>query len=211
MSDDISNIRRRESEERYFQKIEQELIAKIRQRAEEAARLRSLSEKTGIVDEGILSELRALGYTEDTLKLLYLAPLVQVAWADGQLSDRERDLILEAARSRGIDADSSAGTQLKEWLANRPSDEMFAKTMHVIGALLEARPAAERETTERDLLSYASAIADASGGILGFGKVSAEERELIARITNELTKSHAAAAEKTLADLEKKEGSSRSG
>jgi tellurite resistance protein len=204
MSDDISSSRRRESEERHFQKIEQELIAKIRQRAEEAARLRSLSEKTGIVDQGILGELRALGYTEDTLKLLYLAPLVQVAWADGQLSDRERDLILEAARSRGIDADSSAGRQLKEWLASRPSEQMFAKTMHVIGALLEARPAAERETTERDLLSYASAIADASGGILGFGKVSAEERELIARITSELTKSHAAAAEKTLSELDKK-------
>lgn len=204
MSDDISNSRRRESEERHFQKIEQELVAKLRRKAEEAARLRSLSEQTGIVDEGLLSDLRELGYTDDTVKLLYLAPLVQVAWADGQLSERERDLILQAASSRGIDQDSSAGRQLTDWLTSRPSEELFAKTMRIIGALLDARPAAERETTERDLLSYASAIADASGGILGFGKVSAEERELIARITTELTRSHAAAADKTLSELDKR-------
>jgi tellurite resistance protein len=204
MSDDISSSRRRESEERHFQKIEQELIAKLRLRAEETARLRRLSEQTGIVDDAILNDLRQLGYTDDTVTLLYLVPLVQVAWADGQLSERERELILEAARSRGIDQETSAGRQLEDWLTSRPADETFAKSMHVIAALLDARPAAERDTTERDLLSYASAIADASGGILGFGKVSAEERELIARITTELTRSHAAAAAKTLSDLEKK-------
>lgn len=204
MSDDISNSRRRESEERHFQKLEQELIAKLRKRNEEAAQVRSLSERTGIVDEGILTDLRELGYTDDTVKLLYLAPLVQVAWADGTLSDRERVLILEAARSRGIDEASSAGRQLDEWLTSRPSEDTLGKAMRIIGAMLDARPAAERETSERDLLSYCSAIADASGGLLGFGKVSAHERELIGRITTELTRNHTTAAAKALSELDKK-------
>lgn len=109
-----------------------------------------------------------LGYTPETVMLLHLVPLVQMVWAEGHVSDRERDLIIEAARSPGIEAGSPADRQLAGWLTERPSDELFEKTLGAIGAVLQARPAEEREASRRDLLSYCTAIASASGGVLGF-------------------------------------------
>jgi hypothetical protein len=42
-----------------------------------------------------------LGYVPETVMPLHLVPLVQMAWADGGVSDLERALIVEAARARG--------------------------------------------------------------------------------------------------------------
>jgi hypothetical protein len=122
--------------------------------------------------------------------LLHLVPLVQMAWAEGGVSDRERALIVEAARARGVDPGSPADRQLADWLTSRPSERFFEQTLRAIRAFLEARPAEEREANRRELLSYSTAIASASGGVLGFGAVSAEERALLARLSSELERAH---------------------
>lgn len=185
---DAFTDRRRGLEEDYFRKKEKELIDKMRSRAEAEAERRRLGEQAGVADEEILQDLQALGYTTDTVKLLHLVPLVQMAWAEGQVSDRERSLIIEAARSGGIDAGSPADRQLTGWLAERPSEDFFEKTLRAIGAILQARPPEERQASQRDLVSYCTAIASASGGILGFGAVTDEERRVLARISQELEK-----------------------
>jgi tellurite resistance protein len=182
--------RRRKEEEEYFRKREEQLIDKLRQRRSEEATRGRMAERTGMADEEILRDLEALGYTPDTVVLLHLVPLVEIAWADGGVSDRERALILEAARTRGIQAGSAADQQLTIWLATRPSADFFEKTLRAIGAILEARPSEEREADRRDLLSYSMAIASASGGILGLGKVSQEEQQVLARVTQELERAH---------------------
>jgi hypothetical protein len=184
--------RGRALEEEYFRKREQELIEKLRTRAAAEAELHRLGEQAGVADEEILQNLQGLGYTPETVMLLHLVPLVQMAWADGGVSDRERALIVEAARARGVEAGSPADRQLAEWLTSRPSEQLFERTLCAIRGLLEARPAVEREASRRELLSYstATAIASASGGVLGFGAVSAEERALLARLSSELERAH---------------------
>ena len=182
--------RRRKEEEEYFRKQEQLLIDKLRQRAREEATRRDMAERTGVADQEILRDLEALGYTPDTVMLLHLVPLLQVAWAEGGVSERERALIIEAARARGIEPGSSADQQLAAWLATPPATEFFDKTLRVIGAILQALPPGERDGGMRDLLSYSTAIASASGGILGFGKVSQAEQRVLARITEELQQAH---------------------
>src|SRR5262249_39504983 len=107
MSKDALSSRHRGHEERHFQRIERELIEKLRRHAEENAKRRTLSEETGVDDPTILNELLALGYTRETLALLHLVPLVHVAWADGHVSDREQELIENIALARGIAKDSS--------------------------------------------------------------------------------------------------------
>jgi hypothetical protein len=83
-------------EETYFRKKEQELIEKIRRR-------RELKEATGAAEEEILNDLQALGYTRETVeRLLHLMPLVQVAWAEGFVTKRERERIFEVAGLRGV-------------------------------------------------------------------------------------------------------------
>jgi hypothetical protein len=178
--------RRRMNEEEYFRRQEQELIEKLKQRGQDQAARRQLAERTGVVDEEILRDLQALGYTPETVMLLHLVPLLQMAWAEGSVSDRERNLIIEAARARGIEAGSPADRQLTAWLASRPSEELFEKTLRAIRAILSASPEAERQADQRDLLARLTAIASASGGILGFGKVSPEEQQLLARVAAEI-------------------------
>jgi hypothetical protein len=182
--------RRKAQEDEYFRKREVELIEKLHTRHVETAARQQLAERTGVADDEILGDLQTLGYTPETVMLLHVVPLVQMAWAEGSVSDRERDLIVEAARARGVDAGSAADRQLTDWLANRPTDDFFEKTLRAVGAIIHAHPAEEREAIEHDLLSYVTAVASASGGILGFGKVSPQEREVLARISRELEESH---------------------
>lgn len=189
MADAFEN-RRRGLEEEYFRKHERELIEKLNLRKQEALTRRDLGASAGVADEEILENLRVLGYTPDTVNLLHLVPLVQMAWAEGSVSDRERELIIQAARARGIEAGSTGDRQLVAWLTMRPADEFFETTLRVIRAMLEARPSDEREASKRDLLSYLTSIASASGGVLGFGKVADQERELLARIAAELERGH---------------------
>jgi tellurite resistance protein len=175
--------RRRIQEEEYFQKREQELIARFQQRSREDIARRRMSERAGVADEEILRELETLGYTYETVMLLHIVPLLQMAWAEGGVSDAERALIIEAARARRIEEGSAADRQLSTWLTTRPSADFFEHTLRAISAILQIRPPDEREDSERDLLAYCMAIASASGGILGFGKVSPEEQEVFARIS----------------------------
>jgi hypothetical protein len=178
--------RRRTQEEEYFQRQEQQLIANLQQRGRDEAARRSMAECTGILDQEVLQQLSTLGYTPETVILLHLVPLVQVAWADGRVSDQERALIVEAAWIRGIEVDSVADRQLSTWLVERPSADFFEKTLNVIGKILRARPVDDSDTGQYDLVSYCRAIASASGGVLGLGKVSAEEERVLARITHEI-------------------------
>lgn len=191
MSDkDAFKERGRALEEEYFHRKEQELIAKMRAKAAAEASRAELSQRTGVADEQLLADLQDLGYTPETISLLHLVPLVQMAWAEGNVSRRERDLIIEAARARGIETGTPADTQLQAWLTTRPSEALFAATLRAIGAMLASRPDGEREAGRKDLLSYLSSIASASGGVLGIGAVSDQERTVLERVTAELSKAH---------------------
>jgi len=176
-------------EEEYFRRKEKEVIEKMRRNAEAEAQRRRLGEQAGVADDEVLRDLQELGYTPETVMLLHLVPLIQTAWAEGSVSGKERDLIVRAARSRGIEAGSSADQQLTRWLTDRPSEELFERTLRAIRAILQSRSPEERAASERDLLSLCTAIAAASGGIVGFGAVSEDERQILAHISQELEKS----------------------
>jgi hypothetical protein len=177
--------RRRSQEEEFFHKREQELIAKLRRRREDSDARERMIQRTGISDERTLHELESLGYTPETIVLLDLVPLVKVAWAEGNVSDRERQRLMEIARGRNIEEDSLADEQLAIWLRVRPTDDFLNRSLHVIGAMLKVRP--ERETTEQLLLEWSRSIASASGGVLGFGRISPEEEAALAEIHAQLT------------------------
>ena len=181
--------RGRSLEEEYFHRKEREVIDKMRVRAAAEEQRRRLGEKAGVADEELLNDLQALGYTPETVMMLYLVPLIQTAWAEGGVSAKERELIIKAARSRGITEGTPCDQQLNMWLETRPSNEVFEKSLRAIRTILQAQPDSAREASEKDLLSLATAIAAASGGIVGFRAVSAEEQQILKHINDELTKS----------------------
>jgi hypothetical protein len=178
--------RRRNQEEEYFQRREQELIAKVRRRREETDTRQRLMAQTGSVDTETLDAIESLGYTPETIVLLDVVPLLMVAWAEGRVSDEERQRIIEVIRARGVKANTLADQQLTSWLTVRPSDELFDRSLDIIAALLEARPPEEQQAELEVLLVWSRSIASASGGVLGFGRISGEEEAALARIRERL-------------------------
>ena len=170
----------RSREEDYFRRKDRELVEKLRQAAADNEARHALEKTSGIHDQALLQELQALGFTPETVSLLPLIPIVQVAWAEGGVTDEERSLIVQFARQRGIHAGSAADRELSAWLQHRPSDEVFAKAGRLIRAMLDAPHRAGADID--DLIKHCEEIAAASGGVLGFRKISAEERALLGRI-----------------------------
>ena len=176
---DAFDDRRKAQEEGYFHKKEQELIEQMRKRAAAAKEREEMSEISGIVDTDVLQSLQDLGLTRDTVLLLHLVPLVHMAWIDGSVSARERDLIFEVASVRGVVEGSPGYDKLSEWLTRRPAEDLFEKAMEIIGILIEKDDVA----APKDLVELVSRVANASGGILGFGRmISGDEKALIERI-----------------------------
>jgi len=190
--------RRRASEEDYFRKREQELIEQLRKRAAAQADRQRLADATGIADEDLLTRLEDLGLTAETIRLLDLVPLVQVAWAEGNVSTRERELILEAARAHGIHEGTAAHAKLTTWLTSPPSEGLFESALRIIPAMIAGLPKDQQTASHRSLLGYLESIAAASGGIFGLRSVSPEERAILARVAGELERSHQRAAHDVL-------------
>ena len=180
MATDDPRSGKRDHEETYFRKQDQELIERMRRAASAEAARREIGEKTGLQDPELLKDIEQLGFSADTVALLPLMPLVEVAWAEGGVSGPERTALVDFARRRGIAAGSAADDQLREWLGSRPSAAMFSKANRLTGAILAAHGAGD--LTADDLVKQCEAIAAASGGVLGIGKVSAEERTALAQI-----------------------------
>ncbi len=175
-----SDVRAREDE--YFRRKDRELIEKMQRATAENQARQELEAASGLHDPELLQELEALGFTPDTVSLLPLVPIVQVAWAEGGVTDAERTLILTFARQRGVDPGSPADAQLGEWLATRPSDDVFGRATRLIRAMLD-NPSADRPVLKvEDLMRHCEEIAAASGGVLGFRKISSEERALLGQI-----------------------------
>jgi hypothetical protein len=184
--DDALGGKKRKQEEEYFRKRDQELIEKMRHAAAAARARHDLEDKTGLHDPALLNELEALGFTPDTISLLPIIPLIQVAWAEGGVSAAERTQIVALARTRGIQPGSAADIQLTEWLSTRPREFVFAGATRLIRAMLAAGSAETHDLTADDLVKYCESIASASGGMLGIGKISSEERAALNEIANQL-------------------------
>ena len=176
----------RSREEEYFRRKDRELVEKLRQAGEASAARRALEASSGIHDPEMLQELEALGFTPDTVSLLPIVPIVQVAWAEAGVSDDERALIVQFARERGVADGSVADQQLQLWLTERPSEEVFSRATRLIRAMLDHPEGQAKPLTIEDLVHRCEEIAAASGGILGFGKISGQERALLGRIQSAL-------------------------
>lgn len=177
--------RGRSLEEDYFRKKDRELIEKMRRAAAADTARQDLQAKTGLQDPELVVELEALGFTPDTVVLLPLVPLIQVAWAEGGVTDAERKLITDLARKRGVAQGDVADRQLAEWLSHRPPDDVFARATRLVRAVL-ASPAQQVAMSGEELVKLSEEIANASGGVFGLKRISAEERVLLASIAQQL-------------------------
>lgn len=184
--DDARGGKKRKHEEEYFLKRDQELIDRMRRAAATQLARQELEDRTSLHDPELLNDLESMGFTAETVSLLPLVPLIQVAWAERSVSHAERQQIVALARSRGIAHGTPADDLLDQWLSRRPPEAVFARATRLIRAMLAAHSGEMHDLSADDLVRYCEGIAAASGGILGVGKVSVEEREALTQIAEQL-------------------------
>jgi len=178
--------RERALEDEYFRKKDRELIERLRAAAAAEQARGELGRETGLTDPAMLQELQEMGFTPQTVVLLPLVPVLETAWAEGGVTAAERALVVKLARSRGIDEGSPADAQLQAWLDERPDSTVFARAGRLIAAMQVSGPGTTLDMTADELVAQCEQIATISGGFLGMGRVSPDEKALLARIASEL-------------------------
>ena len=162
-------------EEAYFKRQELELRKQIR--AELAKSADELHQQTQKPE--LLQRIRALGFSGDNAQVFDLLPLVQVAWADGSVSQKERALIFRILEQRKILPESAPFRLIESLLESRPTEAFLTESL----ALLRDTIGSQHAT---NIVDCCIAVASISGGLFGLGlvnKVNNEERELIEKIS----------------------------
>jgi hypothetical protein len=188
---DLLKERERGEEADYFRKQDAKLLEKIRERARLGEIAKALAAKLRIDDAELLRRVGELGLTQETGAAILVAPLVQVAWAEGTVSEAERDVVLELAAARGIEPGTPAHEKLIEWLRKRPSDAVFETAMEVMKIGFAVLPPAERDERIQGLADACRRVAKVSGGglarLIGIGDgVTRDESEVLDAITTKL-------------------------
>lgn len=182
MDKNIFDERRRALEDAFFAKQDQALLAGLKKSHERE----SLRAACGIEDETLLDRLLEIGLGSEDLAALSLVPLIQVAWADGKVEERERRAILAAAEAAGIAKDSTAHQLLDGWMASNPGAQLYSTWRGFAQALAAQMRPEDRASLRADVTERARAVAQAAGGILGALAISNAERHAIEEIEKAL-------------------------
>ena len=83
---DILREKERGEEAQYFRRKDQELLQKLREKAQLDELANMLGQKLQVDDPVLLKRIVADGVTLETGAAFLLAPLVQIAWAEGKVS-----------------------------------------------------------------------------------------------------------------------------
>jgi hypothetical protein len=141
-----------------------------------------MSQAIGVSNHELLTHLQCVGFTAETIVLLELAPLIEIAWADGTVSERQRDYIFQIATRELIGKDTPARDRLVSWLEQRPSDDVFDVSLAAIYAKLDSLEPEVRAMLRRRFVADCTAVSLAADSVLGDDRISMEERRVLARI-----------------------------
>ncbi len=178
----------RKLEEAFFREENDRAVARLRKLAEMERSRKALADVSGITDEAVLDKLVELNVTPGILASLAAIPLVEVAWADGHVDEKEKEAVLNAARSVEFGKDKVDFPLLESWLEKRPSPELLQAWTHYAQGLAAAMDPRELNQLKHDLLGRARRIAEAAGGLLGFGKISTSEQAMLDRMDSAFSK-----------------------
>lgn len=158
-----------------------------------------------MTDADIVETLSNLGIDRESYRLVLLLPLVQVAWADGEVQPQERELILRVAKQHGL-LTGHASRVLQQWLQKSPRPEDIQQGREVLVALTHRHRGLGSELTTgdlRDVASYCKEVARSAGGLFDvLFTVEPEEQAALQEITRGLLAGKTA----LLSDLPSPEG-----
>jgi hypothetical protein len=180
---DAFDDRRKTLEEGFFKKQNESLLRKMKESSERAASKEEIRQHTGIANEKLLDALAAMKLGAGATMVMSMLPVIEVAWADGVVTEKERAVLLEQSSSLGIKPGSDAFLFLAHWLDERPDPSWYKLWVEYIEGVCSKLSAEKKATFKAELLGRARHVAEASGGVLGLGwAVSAAEKKVLDRL-----------------------------
>lgn len=142
----------------------------------------SLAKVSGITNDDVLQKLVDLNIRPDVVATLALAPLVVMAWADGEIDEKEKAAVLKAA-GECFAQDSPDLTILKQWLEHKPGPQLLVAWKHYVKGLCEQMTHSQKAAIRTGILGHACRVAQAAGGFLGLGnKISEAEQKMLEQL-----------------------------
>jgi len=168
-----------ELENAFFLKQDKKLTEQLAAMKKMKETKENLKKVSGIENEAVLQKLIDLKIPPHIVASLSMIPLVEVAWADGAIGEKEHEAILKAAK---LDSDIDREL-LKSWLAHKPEPALLEAWTFYINGICEKISDDEKKLLQKTLLSHAYNIANAEGGFLGVGsKLSKQEKAMLQKL-----------------------------
>jgi hypothetical protein len=86
---------------------------------------------------------------------------------------------MRAAEERGVAPGSVNHQLLENWLRQQPEPKLLEVWRHYTKRLLQVLDPAERDVMQQRALGNARTVAEAAGGFLGLGSISAAEKAVL--------------------------------
>lgn len=170
--------------EQVFFKENMKLVEKYRAIKQLKETKEALAAASGIVDDLVLEKLIALEIRPETIASISLVPLIEIAWADGTIDQKEKEAILSAVGKFGWTADSVNYELLNQWMKKKPDASLLTAWKHYVEALCQKMTDEEVAHFKKEIMEHVTIVAEAAGGFLGIGKISVEERNMISQLEN---------------------------
>ena len=172
MKNDFLNERRIGLEEAFFQKEGQAALERLR-------KSRVLKEATGLDDGPVYQSLLKSGLNTESIAALVLTPLVLIAWADGEIHEKERVAVLQAAIQSGIQQDTPAYDLLESWLSHCPEPILEEAWNRHIKQLSNTLTLVEARALKVALLHHARHVSQTTGGYFGLGNQTNKDEQRV--------------------------------
>ena len=169
-------------EDSFFAKENERILQELRAAKKREEKKKEFRKHLSIDNDEILGALVDLEVEPETLIAFSLVPLVEVAWADGEIQPKERDAILKEAVEQGVEDGCPTSDLLKNWLDTKPDPKLLEVWEGYIAELMTSLGERGKAHLKTGTLGRARAVAEAAGGFLGVASISAAEREMLDKL-----------------------------
>ena len=166
-------------EDSFFARENARILQELREASAKAEKKKEFKEYLNIENDEVINALVELDVEPETLVAFSLVPLVEVAWADGEIQPKERNAIIKAAIERGVEEGSPTCDLLRNWLQTKPDSALLEVWKVYIDELKPSLGERSRAHLKSGTLGRARAIAEAAGGFLGVASISAGEKKML--------------------------------
>lgn len=174
--------------EAFFFQLDNDLKKQLCNQLEHEDLKERLQTATGIRDPQLLDYMAQCNFQPSAVTALMLVPSIFVAWADGWVTDDEDRAVLAIAIAKGLGSDDDSMAIIQQWLQTRPPQTLWNLWCEYARTLYRTMPPRYYRSLRDEVLIHAKTVAKASGGWMGFGKVSRAEQQILdetERVMNE--------------------------